>query len=73
MISDIIINLALVEDGQALAYRQILGRCDAQDYLDAEHRATRRRNGIWQVQGGITRPWEFRRRPRSSAATVVIT
>ena len=59
--SDININLALVEDGQAFAYRQYLGGCNAQEYLDAEYRASRRRFGVWQVPGGITRPWDFRR------------
>lgn len=55
------INLALVDDGQAFAYRQYLGGCNAQEYLDAEHRASRRRFGVWQVPGGITRPWDVRR------------
>lgn len=59
--SDININLAMVEDGQAFAYRQYLGGCDAKEYLDAEYRASRRRYGVWQVPGGITRPWDFRR------------
>lgn len=63
--SDSNINLALVHYGQAFVYRQYLGRCDASDYLDAESHATRRRQGIWQVPGGITRPWEFRRCRRS--------
>lgn len=31
--------------------------------LDAEFRAQQRRHGVWQVEGGITRPWESRRRP----------
>ena len=57
-------NLALVEGGQAFAYRQYLGGCNANDYLDAEHRASRRRYGVWQVEGGITRPWDFRRQRR---------
>ena len=61
VISDININLALVEDGQAFAYRQYLGGCDAKSYLEAEERANRRRLGVWQVPGGITRPWDFRR------------
>jgi len=56
------INLALVEEGQAFAYRRYLDRCDRQAYLDAEDRANRRRRGVWQPAGGITRPWEFRRR-----------
>ena len=61
VISDTNINLAMVEDGQAFAYRQYLGGCDAKEYLDAEYRASRRRYGVWQVPGGITRPWDFRR------------
>ena len=66
VISEININLALVEDGQAFAYRQYLSGCDAKEYLDAEYRASRRRYGVWQVEGGITRPWDFRK-GRSSA------
>lgn len=61
VISDININLAMVEDGQAFAYRQYLGGCDAKEYLDAEFRASRHRYGVWQVEGGITRPWDFRK------------
>jgi endonuclease YncB( thermonuclease family) len=67
VISDININLALVEDGQAFAYRQYLSGCDAKEYLDAEYRASRRRYGVWQLEGGITRPWDFRRGRRSAA------
>jgi endonuclease YncB( thermonuclease family) len=66
VISEININLALVEDGQAFAYRQYLSGCDAKEYLDAEYRASRRRYGVWQVEGGITRPWDFRRARRSA-------
>jgi endonuclease YncB( thermonuclease family) len=55
------INLAMVEDGQAFVYRQYLSGCDAKEYLDAEFRASRRRYGVWKVEGGITRPWEFRK------------
>ena len=64
VISDINLNLALVEDGQAFAYRQYLGGCNAREYLDAEYRAGRHRFGVWQVEGGITRPWDFRRSTR---------
>ena len=67
VISEININLALVEAGLAFAYRQYLGGCDANAYLEAEERASRSRLGVWQVQGGITRPWDFRRRLRSAA------
>jgi endonuclease YncB( thermonuclease family) len=60
VISGTNINLLLVEAGQAFAYRQYLGGCDAKAYLDAEGRASRARLGVWQVEGGITRPWDFR-------------
>ena len=64
VISDINLNLGMVEDGQAFAYRQYLGGCNAKEYLDAEVRTSRHRYGVWQVEGGITRPWDFRRSPR---------
>ena len=65
VISDININinLVMVEDGQAFAYRRYLAACDARQYLEAEFRASRHRYGVWQVEGGITRPWDFRRGP----------
>ena len=66
VISDININLALVEDGQAFAYRQYLSGCDAMAYQEAEERASRARLGVWQVKGGINRPWDFRRARRSA-------
>ena len=61
VISDINVNLVMVEDGQAFAYRRYLKGCDAKEYLDAEFRASRHRYGVWQQEGGITRPWDFRR------------
>ena len=61
VISDSTINLAMVEDGQAFAYRRYLDGCDAREYLEAEARASRHRVGVWQQDGGITRPWDFRR------------
>jgi len=60
------INLAMVEDGQTFVYRQYLSGCDAREYLDAEYRASRRRYGVWQVEGGITRPWDFRKSRRAA-------
>jgi endonuclease YncB( thermonuclease family) len=65
--SGVNINLAMVEDGQAFAYRQYLGSCNARDFLEAETRARRRRLGVWQMEGGITRPWEFRRGRKAAA------
>jgi endonuclease YncB( thermonuclease family) len=61
VISDLNVNLVMVEDGQAFAYRRYLSGCDAKEYLDAEFRASRHRYGVWQVEGGITLPWDFRR------------
>jgi endonuclease YncB( thermonuclease family) len=61
VISDININLVMVEDGQAFAYRRYLSGCNAREYIDAEFRASRHRYGVWQAEGGITRPWDFRR------------
>ena len=57
VISDININLVMVEDGQAFVDRHHLSGCDAKEYFDAEYRASRHRYGVWQVEGGITRPW----------------
>ena len=34
--------------------------------LEAEERASRAHLGVWQVKGGITRPWDFRRTRRSA-------
>ena len=66
VIGEVNLNLAMVEDGMAFAYRKFLGHCDEKAYLDAEFRANRRRYGVWKVPGGITRPWDFRRSRRSS-------
>jgi len=60
------IGLALVEDGQAFVYSHYLDQCDRREYLQAEERASRQRLGIWQVDGGITRPWDFWRSHRSN-------
>ncbi len=61
VIGGVNLNLALVEDGLAFAYRQYLAGCNAREYFDADYRASRRRYGVWQVAGGITRPWDYRR------------
>ncbi|MBM5816664.1 MAG: thermonuclease family protein [Cyanobacteria bacterium K_Offshore_surface_m2_239] len=62
VISELSIPLVMVEDGQAFAYRRYLAGCNAKEFLDAEYRARRHRYGVWQVPGGLTRPWLFRRR-----------
>ena len=61
VISEINVGLAMVEEGQAFAYRQYLRNCDRKAYLDAELRARTEGMGFWKVPGGITRPWDFRR------------
>ena len=55
-----IVNLAMVQSGQAFVYRQYLGRCDRGAYLAAERQAQAQRLGVWSAPGGITRPWDFR-------------
>lgn len=59
--ADANLNLLLVEEGRAFAYRRYLRTCDARTYLETEDRASRRRLGVWAEEGGITRPWDFRR------------
>jgi endonuclease YncB( thermonuclease family) len=56
------VNLAMVQSGQAFVYRQYLGRCDRGAYLAAERQAQAQRLGVWAVPGGMTRPWDFRHR-----------
>lgn len=61
-------GLTLVQQGNAFAYRQYLKLCDEWAYLDREKLAERYRVGLWRVEGGIQRPWDFRaaRRGRQS-------
>jgi endonuclease YncB( thermonuclease family) len=73
VIGKVNLSLAMVEDGQAFAYRKYLAECDAKEYLDAEYRASRHRYGVWQVPGGITRPWDFRLVRRSGGKGSLIT
>lgn len=62
------INLTLVAEGHAFAYRQYLRQCDAQAYLAAEAEARRLHRGVWQVPGGMTRPWDYRSARRQHRA-----
>ena len=66
VISDLNINLVLVEDGQAFAYRQYLGGCEAKEYLDAEYRASRHHPSLG-FPPGTPQPcdlrWHHPRRP----------
>lgn len=53
-------GLALVQQGHAFAYLQSLKQCDEWAYLDREKLAQRYRVGVWRVEGGIQRPWDWR-------------
>jgi micrococcal nuclease len=55
------INLALVQEGQAVVYRQYLGGCpELRDrLLSAEAQAKQQRLGLW-AQANLLMPWDFR-------------
>ena len=61
--SGVDINLAMVREGWAWAYRRYLSAPYASEYLDAEREARAKRLGLWQ-QPNPSPPWEFRRRWR---------
>lgn len=54
------VNLAMVQAGQAFAYRRYLSRCDRRAYLEAEATAQATQRGAWDVPGGLQRPWLYR-------------
>jgi micrococcal nuclease len=60
-VGDTSINLALVQEGQAVVYRQYLGGCpELRDrLLSAEASAKRQRLGLW-AQTNPVMPWDFR-------------
>jgi micrococcal nuclease len=60
-VGDTSINLALVQEGQAVVYRQYLGGCpEIRDrLLSAEASAKRQRLGLW-AQANPMMPWDFR-------------
>ncbi len=61
--SGVDINLAMVREGWAWAYRRYLSTPYASEYLDAEREARAKRLGLWR-QPNPSPPWEFRRRWR---------
>lgn len=63
------VNLAMVRDGHAFAYREYLGNCDSRLYLSSEGSAQKRAKGVWSVPGGIQRPWDFRAGRRNGTTT----
>jgi endonuclease YncB( thermonuclease family) len=58
------VNLALVRQGAAFAFRKYLGQCNSLRYLSAESEAEFRRVGVWATPWGITRPWDWRAESR---------
>jgi endonuclease YncB( thermonuclease family) len=65
------LNQALVASGVAFVYWQYISGCDRQTYGRLETEARLRRLGVWGVNGGLTRPWDYRsgqRRPSSSSS-----
>ena len=63
------VNLAMVQSGQAFAYRKYLAACDGGAYLAAEAQAQQSRRGVWAVTGGIERPWDWRNRPSRATSS----
>lgn len=53
-------NLEMVREGWAWAYRQYLDRPYASEFLDAEKKARAKRLGLWQQPNPVP-PWEFRK------------
>ncbi|BAQ65561.1 thermonuclease family protein [Geminocystis sp. NIES-3709] len=54
------INLTLVQEGQAVVYKEFLSKCpDGQKYLELEKKAKERKIGFWAVKDLIM-PWEWR-------------
>jgi len=57
------INVAMVREGWAWAYRRYLSAPYASEFIDVEREARARRLGIWK-RANPSPPWEFRRRMR---------
>ena len=57
--------------GVAFVYWQYIAGCDRQTYGRLEAEARLKRLGVWGVNGGLTRPWNYRsnqRKPGSSSS-----
>lgn len=52
------INLEMVADGWAWAYKKVSNKTDYAEYVAAEKQARTKRNGLWN-QGIPQPPWEF--------------
>ena len=58
------INLEMVKEGWAWAYKEYLQRPYASEYLDAEKEARAKGLGLWQQHNPMP-PWEFRKLMRA--------
>ena len=54
------VNLEMVRTGQAFSTLDDQPQCDPLRYAEAENTAQFRRLGVWQVEGGLQRPWDWR-------------
>jgi endonuclease YncB( thermonuclease family) len=63
------VNLAMVQNVQAFAYRKYLSACDRGTYLATEAQAKQSRSWVWAVSGGIDRPWDWRKGPRRATSS----
>ncbi len=59
------VNLRMVQEGQAVVYRQYLSGCTAtkDQYLQAEAQAKQKRLGYWNQKSPVM-PWDYRRSQR---------
>lgn len=55
------INLQMVQEGAAFAYRKYLKQCDQDAYLKAEKEAMKRNLGVWGPYKVDQKPWDYRR------------
>lgn len=53
-------NLAMVRQGAAFAFRMYMGQCHAITYWQAESHAEFQRAGVWASSMGSPRPWDWR-------------
>jgi len=63
------INQKQVETGNAFVYWQYIQRCDRQTYSRLENSARLRQAGVWSVNDGIQRPWDYRHGRKTGGAS----
>ncbi len=65
------INQALVGAGAAFVYWQYIEGCDLETYSRLENEVRLKSLGVWEVPGGIQRPWDYRRGSKSFNAGAI--